>query len=48
LDGHPRKLNAEQTKLAQRLAEEGKAFREIAATFNVHVATIYRLSAAGA
>jgi DNA invertase Pin-like site-specific DNA recombinase len=44
--GRPRKLNPEQTKLAQRLVEEGKAVREVAETFNVHVATIYRVSAA--
>jgi DNA invertase Pin-like site-specific DNA recombinase len=45
--GRPPKLNAEQSKLAQRLIEEGKGAREIADTFNVHVATIYRLSATG-
>ena len=44
--GRPPKLNPEQLKLAQRLINEGKAAREIADTFNVHVATIYRLSAA--
>jgi DNA invertase Pin-like site-specific DNA recombinase len=44
--GRPPKLNPEQLKLAQRLIEEGKAVSEIADTFNVHVATIYRLSAA--
>lgn len=44
--GRPPKLNPEQLKLAQRLIEEGKAAQEIADTFNVHVATIYRLSAA--
>ena len=43
--GRPPKLNPEQLKLAQRLIEEGKAAQEIADTFNVHVATIYRLSA---
>lgn len=43
--GRPRKLNPEQAKLMQRLIEEGKAVREIAETFNVHVATIYRNSA---
>ena len=46
--GRPRKLNPEQIKLAQRLVEEGKAIREIAGTFNVHTATIYRLSTVGA
>ncbi|MDO8715201.1 MAG: recombinase family protein [Dehalococcoidales bacterium] len=43
--GRPPKLSPEQLKLAQRLIEEGKAAQEIADTFNVHVATIYRLSA---
>ena len=43
--GRPPKLNPEQLKLAQRLIEEGKAAHEIADTFNVHVATIYRLAA---
>ena len=37
-----------QTKLAQRLVDEGKGIREIAEIFNVHVATIYRLSPTGA
>lgn len=41
--GRPGKLSPKQTKLAQRLIEEGKAVREIAETFNVHVATIYRV-----
>jgi DNA invertase Pin-like site-specific DNA recombinase len=42
--GRPRKLNPEQTKLARRLIDEGQSVREIADTFNVHAATIYRLS----
>ena len=42
--GRPPKLNAEQEQLARRLISEGKSVREIARTFNVHVATIYRLS----
>jgi DNA invertase Pin-like site-specific DNA recombinase len=42
--GRPRKLNPEQAKLAQRLISEGKPVRQIAGTFNVHAATIYRLS----
>jgi DNA invertase Pin-like site-specific DNA recombinase len=46
--GRPRKLNPEQAKLAQRLIDEGKSVREIADTFNVHTATIYRLSATAA
>ena len=43
--GRPRKLNAEQGKLARRLVSEGKGVPEIAHTFNVHPSTIYRLSA---
>jgi DNA invertase Pin-like site-specific DNA recombinase len=42
--GRPRKLNREQAKLAQRLISEGNPVRQIAETFNVHAATIYRLS----
>ena len=45
--GRPQKLNAEQKVLAQRLIAEGRAVREIATTFNVHPATIYRLSSLG-
>jgi DNA invertase Pin-like site-specific DNA recombinase len=45
--GRPRKLNPEQTKLARRLIDEGQSVREVADTFNVHTATIYRLSANG-
>jgi hypothetical protein len=41
--GRPRKLYAEQETLARRLIGEGKPLHEIAKTFNVHVATIYRL-----
>lgn len=43
--GRPRKLNADQIRLAQRLVAEGKSVTEIAGTFEVHVATIYRLAA---
>jgi crotonobetainyl-CoA:carnitine CoA-transferase CaiB-like acyl-CoA transferase len=43
--GRPRKLNPEQTKLACRLIDEGQSVKQIADTFNVHTATIYRLSA---
>lgn len=43
--GRPRKLNPQQVKLAKRLLNEGKLVSEIAATFGVHVATIYRLGA---
>jgi len=42
--GRPRKLNPKQAKLAQRLISEGQPVREIAQTFKVHPATIYRLS----
>lgn len=44
--GRPRKLNPEQLQLAAELIDQGKAAREIAKTFNVHEATIYRLAAA--
>lgn len=43
--GRPRKLNAEQAKLARRLLAEDTPVQEIVRTFNVHVATIYRLAA---
>jgi len=46
--GRPRKLNTEQEELVRRLLDEGKSVRDLAKTFNVHIATIYRLSAAGA
>lgn len=42
--GRPPKLNREQEQLVRRLISEGKPVSEIARTFNVHVATIYRLS----
>jgi DNA invertase Pin-like site-specific DNA recombinase len=44
--GRPRKLNPQQERLAKRLLDEGKLVSEIAETFGVHVATIYRLGAA--
>jgi DNA invertase Pin-like site-specific DNA recombinase len=44
--GRPRKLNPDQARLACQLLADGKAVREIARTFNVHEATIYRLAAA--
>jgi DNA invertase Pin-like site-specific DNA recombinase len=46
--GRPRKLNPEQTNLVRRLINEGKSVTQIADTFNVHTATIYRLSATAA
>lgn len=42
--GRPKKMNEEQKLLAKRLLEENKSVSEIAKTFNVHKATIYRLS----
>jgi DNA invertase Pin-like site-specific DNA recombinase len=39
-----RKFTSEHAKLACRLLDEGQSVREIADTFNVHTATIYRLS----
>jgi hypothetical protein len=44
--GPPRKLNPERMQLVRRLLEEGKSMRDRAKTFDVHIATIYRLSAA--
>ncbi|HBD9326082.1 TPA: recombinase family protein [Legionella pneumophila] len=41
--GRPKKMNEEQELLAKRLLEENKSVSEIAKTFNVHKATIYRL-----
>ena len=41
--GRPRKLNPEQMQLVRRLLDEGKSVRELAKTFDVHIATIYRL-----
>jgi DNA invertase Pin-like site-specific DNA recombinase len=44
--GRPKKLNAQQEKLAHRLLREGKSTKAVAQTFEVHPATIYRLSQA--
>jgi DNA invertase Pin-like site-specific DNA recombinase len=41
--GRPPKLNADQRKLIVRLLEEGKGVAELARSFKVHTATIYRL-----
>ena len=41
--GRPGKMNEEQKLLAKRLLQEDKSVSEIAKTFNVHKATIYRL-----
>ena len=40
--GRPPKLRPEQRTLARQLIDEGKSIRDVARTFNVHVATIYR------
>ena len=42
--GRPRKLNPDQARLVSDLLEQGRAVREIARTFKVHEATIYRLA----
>ncbi len=44
--GRPEKMNNEQKLLAQRLLQEDKSVSEVAKTFNVHKATIYRLQMA--
>ncbi|MBC7965994.1 MAG: recombinase family protein [Fuerstia sp.] len=43
--GRPRKLNPDQRQLAVRLLNEGTGVQEVARTFNVHTATIYRIQA---
>ena len=40
--GRPPKLLPEQRTLVRHLIEEGNSVSEVARTFNVHVATIYR------
>jgi DNA invertase Pin-like site-specific DNA recombinase len=40
-------MNAEQRELAKRLLKEGKSVREVAHTFSVHPATLYRILAPG-
>jgi DNA invertase Pin-like site-specific DNA recombinase len=40
--GRPSRLQPEQAALARRLLEEGKSAKEVASTFGVHKATIYR------
>jgi len=39
----PKKMNEEQRKLAARLLKEGKSVCEVARTFGVHPATLYRI-----
>lgn len=41
--GRPKKMKDEQISLALRLIQEGKSINEIATTFNVHSATVYRM-----
>lgn len=41
--GRPKKMNEEQKLLVKHLLEQDKSVKEIAKTFNVHKATIYRL-----
>jgi DNA invertase Pin-like site-specific DNA recombinase len=43
--GRPRRLTTDQAQVAVQLLAEGKAVRDVARTFNVHEATIYRLAA---
>ena len=40
--GRPPKLRPDQRTLVRHLIEEGKSVSDVARTFNVHVATIYR------
>ena len=40
--GRPPKLRTDQRTLARQLIDEGKSVSDVARTFNVHVATIYR------
>ena len=40
--GRPPKLRPDQRTLARNLIEEGQSVSDVARTFNVHVATIYR------
>lgn len=41
--GRPKKLSEEQQALALRLLQEGKSVSEVARTFKVHGATVYRM-----
>jgi DNA invertase Pin-like site-specific DNA recombinase len=43
--GRPKKMNIEQQDLAKRLLNEGKSVSEVARTFSVHPATLYRILA---
>jgi DNA invertase Pin-like site-specific DNA recombinase len=46
--GRPTKMNEEQLKLARRLLKEGTSVAEVARTFSVHPATLYRMVAPAA
>jgi Site-specific recombinases, DNA invertase Pin homologs len=41
--GRPRKMTADQRKLALRLIKEGKSVREVARSLGVHHTTLYRI-----
>ncbi len=41
--GRPAKFSAEQRRLALRLLDEGQSVAQVARTFGVHAATVYRL-----
>jgi len=43
--GRPASLQPDQAALARRLLAEGQSAREVAKTFGVHKATIYRATA---
>ncbi len=43
--GRPAKLDAEKAALAARLIAEGRSVKEVAKTFGVHKATLYRAAA---
>jgi DNA invertase Pin-like site-specific DNA recombinase len=43
--GRPKKMNEQQRVLATRLIKEGKSVSEVARTFSVHPATLYRFLA---
>ncbi len=41
--GRPSKMTEAQMKVAKRLLREGQSIRQVAATFNIHYTTLYRL-----
>jgi DNA invertase Pin-like site-specific DNA recombinase len=43
--GRPKKMNEQQRDLTNRLIKEGKSVSEVARTFSVHPATLYRILA---